>query len=288
MIWQDSTDLEKQTLIDQYNIIKQELLHLKGIRCKYESKEKYDADVKLLQSKYNNLDVQYICDNCGKLFNLDLRRIKKLINKINEPLFCNVKCSGQYYAIKQHREMSEVDWTIMRNKISNTLKEKEPYLAEEMVQRKLDGIKRYWESKSPEERSLINKRNAIVSKQTKAKKYGDENYNNAQKISNTWQTKSKELMRERSIKSGNTMASYKTLDCTSVESSYELDFYNYFYLRDIILTRNYPIKYTYKNKIKTTLIDFKIDNVLYECKGCHLLKGLFDSETISIKRKFLS
>ena len=38
-----------------------------------------------------------------------------------------------------------------------------------------------------------------------------------------------------------------------------------------------PLEYNYKGKKHITFIDFKINNKLIECKGGHLLEGVFDN-----------
>lgn len=45
------------------------------------------------------------------------------------------------------------------------------------------------------------------------------------------------------------------------------------------------IPYTYKDKSHRTIIDFKINGKLYECKGSHLLKGCFDYAHVPIAMK---
>lgn len=66
-------------------------------------------------------------------------------------------------------------------------------------------------------------------------------------------------------------------DGNPVDSSYERDVYNF------CLRNNIPfeyqavsIPYEYQGKQHVTIIDFLIDGILVECKGGHLLNGLFD------------
>ena len=66
-------------------------------------------------------------------------------------------------------------------------------------------------------------------------------------------------------------------DGNPVDSSYERDVYN-FCLRNSIPFeyQAVSISYEYQGKQYVTIIDFLIDGILVECKGGHLLNGLFD------------
>lgn len=76
-----------------------------------------------------------------------------------------------------------------------------------------------------------------------------------------------------------------TDDGKRVDSSYEKDFYNYFLNLDIKLEHNVPIEYFYDNLKKRTYIDFKFNELLFECKGYHLLKGVFNYRGVPIEVK---
>lgn len=100
-------------------------------------------------------------------------------------------------------------------------------------------------------------------KQTNFKKYG---------VDYTGRLKEFRTKNVRSSKSNRSRIDGKRFD-----SSYERDFYDY------CLNNNYkiddmqiPIEYEYDGKKHITFIDFKVNGKLIECKGGHLLKGIFD------------
>lgn len=61
------------------------------------------------------------------------------------------------------------------------------------------------------------------------------------------------------------------------DSSYEKDVYEYCIRNKIPIERQIPLEYEYNGTKHTTLIDFKIDDILFEVKGGHLLKGIYDN-----------
>lgn len=65
-------------------------------------------------------------------------------------------------------------------------------------------------------------------------------------------------------------------DGTILDSSYELEVYEFCLRNNLHVERQIPIEYEYNGQSHITLIDFKIDEYLFECKGSHLLRGLYD------------
>lgn len=65
-------------------------------------------------------------------------------------------------------------------------------------------------------------------------------------------------------------------DGTLLDSSWEVLVYDYCLRNNIPIERLVPVTYEYLGKTHTTLIDFKIDGLLFEVKGNHLLSGCFD------------
>lgn len=130
--------------------------------------------------------MKYICDWCQKEFEMKSNQIRNYKKDPNKKFFCDISCSGKYYAKKSHEGKTIEQEQSRRDKISKTLKEKEIYLSEE--ERKIRGerLNNYWKDLTPEQRSLRNKKNAIKCKQTKLEKYGDANYNNPKQISETY------------------------------------------------------------------------------------------------------
>ena len=125
-----------------------------------------------------------ICPQCNKEFELNPNQIRNK-NK-GKLIFCSLSCSGKYYANKQHKEETEEQKIRKNTKISQTLKERDSTLTAEQIAERIKRLNSYWDKLTPEQRSERNRRNAIKSKQTKLKKYGDANYNNKEQISITY------------------------------------------------------------------------------------------------------
>ena len=80
-----------------------------------------------------------------------------------------------------------------------------------------------------------------------------------------------------------TRKKYITLDGTYVDSEYEKIVYDYCLNHDIKLEyQSTVIPYQHEDKSHRTIIDFKINGELYECKGGHLLQGCFDYAHVPI------
>lgn len=94
-------------------------------------------------------------------------------------------------------------------------------------------------------------------------------------------------VREAAIKRAEHRAAIVASDGTSFDSSYEVIVYEFCKTYGFDVKRQIPIKYEYMGKCHTTLIDFIIDGQLVECKGYHLLQGIFDYSPgmIPIERK---
>lgn len=82
--------------------------------------------------------------------------------------------------------------------------------------------------------------------------------------------------RELSIKQTNSARSSMTCDGTKVDSSYEKIVYDFCVRNNLKFETQIPIEYEYNGKIHITYIDFKIEDIFFECKGTHLLHGCFD------------
>lgn len=79
---------------------------------------------------------------------------------------------------------------------------------------------------------------------------------------------------------------YTAEDGTGLDGAWELEVYNFFTRNGIKVERNIPIKFEYEGKQHTTFIDFKVDDILLEVKGGHLLNGVFsDRLPVPIDKK---
>lgn len=67
------------------------------------------------------------------------------------------------------------------------------------------------------------------------------------------------------------------IDSSRFDSAYERDIYDFCIRNGIkIEGRQIPLEFEYLGEKHVTFIDFKIDGYLIECKGGHLLQGVFD------------
>lgn len=88
-------------------------------------------------------------------------------------------------------------------------------------------------------------------------------------------------MMEIAAKRLDTMGKVAALDGTHLDSSYELQVYEFCKRNNLEVERQIPIKYNYNGCEHTTFIDFKINGMLFECKGGHLLEGCYDNSDAS-------
>lgn len=89
------------------------------------------------------------------------------------------------------------------------------------------------------------------------------------------------------IKAAETRKSITASDGTHLDSSYEAIVYDWLKGQGLEFDRQIPISYEYDDKTHITLIDFKVDDILLEVKGFHLLQGCFDyaPSMVPIERK---
>lgn len=122
------------------------------------------------------------------------------------------------------------------------------------------------------------------SKETCLKKYGVERYQSTQEYKDRYNVTMKERygvdypLQNKDIhkKMSETRKHCISSDGTNLDSNYELLIYEFLKRNHIEFEREIPIEYEYDGKKKVTLIDFKIENLLFEVKGGHLLEGVFD------------
>lgn len=169
-IWQDMSNIDKANFINEYNKIRLQIQSLNSKKANYEKRRKYteqetqiyNTNIRELQEKYNLLELYYKCPNCNSIFKLTFNQIKALIKCNNKLLFCSTKCSGKYYATKQHNEETEEQKLLKNLKISNTLKQREKTLSQNEKDDRCAKLNAFWSSLDKKERSLRNSNNAIT------------------------------------------------------------------------------------------------------------------------------
>lgn len=255
----------------------------------------------------NNIHV-YKCKYCNR--DIAITRDSKDWYKRNLVLtrgytFCDSKCSAKYYNgirfKEKYKELSEdvkliyEETSIPKNDIAkqlgitiytlnkiieafnlirreelktmmysdknkrDSLKLKKSSNYEEYRNKLSDATKAYWENMTEEEKQ-----------QRIAKK------------NNSWKLKSKEQIKDIASKKRKRKTAF---DGTQFDSNYEVIVYEYCKRNEIPIECQIPMKLTTSTGEHNIIIDFKIDDLLFECKGGHLLKGIFDEGTVSIQDK---
>lgn len=122
-------------------------------------------------------------------------------------------------------------------------------------------------------------------KNTMLEKYGVDHYSKTAEYQNKYQStmqkrygvnypmQSKEI-HDKSIKK--LFQLNKSSDGIRLDSSYEVIVYEFAKRNNLPIERNIPINYEYGGSQHTTFIDFCIEGQLFECKGAHLLSGVYD------------
>ena len=195
--WYEMSNNEKDTVKEEYNIIKKQIRSLANIKVNREKKQKYsDKELELyikqkeqLQQKYNEFELYCTCNSCGKIINIDNKRLKDLLKNYDKKLYCTSACAARQVGKEYKQNVTEEQKQIINQKISNTLKNREISLTDEQKQLKVERLNSYWKDLTPEQRSIRNKANAIKGKHTKLERYGNENYNNIEQIKQTVQEK---------------------------------------------------------------------------------------------------
>lgn len=109
----------------------------------------------------------------------------------------------------------------------------------------------------------------------KSMKFIEDNRNNYYKKTGLKNPAQSLEVRKKMVKKAKNSKS--NIDKSRFDSGYERDVYDFCLRNGIeIQDRQIPLEYEYLGEKHVTFIDFKIDGYLIECKGGHLLGGMFD------------
>ena len=305
-------DISKELLYDLYinkgmkrkdiaNYLDLSELKIKYLLSNYNIKKDKDT-LKRTLTKVNipkeDLYNLYINYNLNEKALSELYKVSKstIINKLKEYNIIKSKEQRKLATIKYNMNKYGVEHPTK----SKTVKEKQ----------KQTNLKKYG-STSCLQNKEVNKK----SKETMIKKYGTEYFTKSDKyketlldrydINNVYQldyvkdkiketnlkrygvdnpSKSKEI-RSKSVRTSK--SSRSKIDNSKFDSKYERDVYDFCLRNNIpIEDKQVSIKFEYNGKEHTTFIDFKIDGYLIECKGSHLLEGVFDyKQEVPIEKK---
>ena len=268
--------------------------------CKYCGKA---FTPKSVRDEYCNGPHYATCEVCGKQFLVTGR-----YNHINKT--CSDACS--YISAKRNTDMST-----MVQHLKETMLEKYgvenavfvPEILKKVKQTTLDRYGAEYYTQTTEYRNKIRNTNLkkygsehhlsspeVIEKrrQTVFNRYGVDNVFQSEKIKSKSQntvkdkfgvdfvSQSPEIHSRMSKNRKNNVAK----DGKRFDSRYERQFYDFLLnIPNLNIETQVPIPYVYQGKPHTTLIDFRIDGILFEVKGVHLLSGVYDSVGIPIAAK---
>ena len=78
---------------------------------------------------------------------------------------------------------------------------------------------------------------------------------------------------------------YTASDGTKLDSTYEVAVYEFCIRNKLKIERGIRLNYEYEGNQHITFIDFRIEGILFECKGSHMLDGYFDYRGVPISAK---
>lgn len=217
-----------------------------------------DDSTQLIKKLYETTSLSVV--EISNIVNLTIDQVWNRINKFNFQRTTELKHQAQSNKIKKIiANMSEEQKQQQRQKMSKTNKEiwanRSENKKQEIIQHRLETIN------NKSEKELQEIRN---------------------KISESVKKKIPEINYKRIIN----MKKAKSLTGKYFDSNYETKIYDICIKNNLITETQVPIQYI--NKSGKSLIDFKINNELYECKGSHLLKDVYKNSKIEDKLNLYS
>ena len=217
-----------------------------------------DDSTQLIKKLYETTNLSAV--EISNIVNLTIDQVWNRINKFNFQRTTELKHQAQSNKIKKIiANMSEEQKQQQRQKMSKTNKEiwanRSENKKQEIIQHRLETIN------NKSEKELQEIRN---------------------KIAESVKKKIPEINHKRIIN----MKKAKSLTGKYFDSNYETKIYDICIKNNLITETQVPIQYI--NKSGKSLIDFKINNELYECKGSHLLKDVYKNSKIEDKLNLYS
>lgn len=217
-----------------------------------------DDSTQLIKKLYETTSLSVV--EISNIVNLTIDQVWNRINKFNFQRTTELKHHAQSNKIKKIiANMSEEQKQQQRQKMSKTNKE-------------------IWANRSENKKQeIIQHRSETIN--NKSEKELQEIRN---KISESVKKKIPEINHKRIIN----MKKAKSLTGKYFDSNYETKIYDICIKNNLITETQVPIQYI--NKSGKSLIDFKINNELYGCKGSHLLKDVYKNSKIEDKLNLYS
>lgn len=214
------------------------------------------------------------CEVCGKSFEID-------VHAASIPSCCSEKCKNekrkQTY-IQHFGEDNPAKVKEFRDKARKTTLERygvEYYIqSEEGKSRYLDTMQSRYGAPYPMQSDYLKEKH----QQSCLLRYGHRTPLTLpqDRIANIQYYSNPENLQSAAQKRSETYSKIVASDGTHLDSQYELQVYEFCLRNNLDVERQVPITYTYEESEHTTFIDFRIDGILFECKGSHLLTGTYD------------
>lgn len=217
-----------------------------------------DNSTQLIKKLYETTSLSVV--EISNIVNLTIDQVWNRINKFNFQRTTELKHQAQSNKIKKIiANMSEEQKQQQRQKMSKTNKE-------------------IWANRSE------NKKQEII--QHRSETINNKSEKELQEIRNKISESVKKKIPEINYKRIINMKKAKSLTGKYFDSNYETKIYDICIKNNLITETQVPIQYI--NKSGKSLIDFKINNELYECKGSHLLKDVYKNSKIEDKLNLYS
>ena len=220
-------------------------------------------------------------------YNISQSTWKKIVERFDLVRPDNIKKS--IYSNKSKKQVEKLKETEKfdeyREKQSNIMKEYWKNIDEKDKQSRIEKTKQNWKLKTPEEKANFSKKinegkqNMTEEDRNRYRK----NVSNSIKI--VWKNRTNSEKYEiwalgQETKHNSSQEYCKSFDNILFDSSYEKYVYEFCKRNNIPFERQVPIEFEYKNEKHITYIDFNIDGYYFECKGGHLLQGIYDYKAV--------
>ena len=259
---------------------------------------------KIREGSINSMCIKHNCDFCGKEFELSRAQKQKYLKDNSIKLYCSVGCRNRGISKGNTMERPNVKCAHCGKEfkpsddqftIYNKNKDAKLYCSRQCAGKvnfsKVDLDKRAIKVRALFKDKDFVKRRYEKIKQSNLKKYGYENpFQDTERLQEYWRanygvdnpSQLPEIARKKVLTAKSATAS----DGIVFDSQYEVDVYEFCKRNNIPIKTQIPIPFIQDDKPKLTYIDFEIDGILVECKGGHLLNGIFDyAQEVKIETK---
>lgn len=235
---------------------------------------------------------------------LSVPDISKLTNLSFDQIHNRIKKYGWKRSLEQTQQMYS-------NKNKEKYKNYTQIQIEQIKQKMSNTNKKIWAERSEDKKKqIVGHRISTINSKSK-EELNKTNLKISQSVKDTWNNKSKEEKEQIKLKlrraqanlsnkvkllkykkdratkhKNNSFKNANSIDGKRFDSKYEVLVYEYCKRNNIPIECQIPLEYKYKGQQHITFIDFKIDGILFEVKGGHLLHGIYDyAMSVPIKEK---